>query len=377
MVLELSDRFVLIPFNPIILQLTNQSGMIKFFRKIRQQLLSENRFTKYLIYAIGEIVLVVIGILIALQINNNNQAKKREIEVREILSQIQEELAINVQNADKILLSYCKKDSLIYAVLNDKINKSDYKVLDNNMTEVTELAYLILDYDELVIIDNGYLGLIKNTGNFPVRFKPLLEPLKQLYENDKKWLYDYNGLIKENVFENENYWKYNKQWYSNLYFQMKIDEEAIDFFLSDPFYKNQVTSYSEIFRVHLGLIAGFRIKAKNMFNTITTILGNGRMAIEKEYPFLIEADDYKNWYGTYSFKDVNEELNEFEIIYKENSIYELQKDSIFIEIIPLADNLYCLGDLGGFNRFIINEKNEVVGGNFHWWRFRTDINKID
>jgi hypothetical protein len=46
--------------------------MIKFFRKIRQKLLSENKFSKYLIYAIGEIILVVIGILIALQINNWN-----------------------------------------------------------------------------------------------------------------------------------------------------------------------------------------------------------------------------------------------------------------------------------------------------------------
>jgi len=46
--------------------------MIKFFRKIRQQLLTENKFSKYLLYAIGEIVLVVIGILIALQINNWN-----------------------------------------------------------------------------------------------------------------------------------------------------------------------------------------------------------------------------------------------------------------------------------------------------------------
>ena len=46
--------------------------MIKFFRKIRQQLLAENRLGKYLIYALGEIVLVVIGILIALQINNWN-----------------------------------------------------------------------------------------------------------------------------------------------------------------------------------------------------------------------------------------------------------------------------------------------------------------
>ena len=50
--------------------------MIKFFRRIRQQLLSENKFSKYLLYALGEIVLVVIGILIALQINNWNQAQK-------------------------------------------------------------------------------------------------------------------------------------------------------------------------------------------------------------------------------------------------------------------------------------------------------------
>ena len=52
--------------------------MIKFFRKIRQKLLSENKFSKYLLYAIGEIVLVVIGILIALQINNWNENKKNE-----------------------------------------------------------------------------------------------------------------------------------------------------------------------------------------------------------------------------------------------------------------------------------------------------------
>jgi hypothetical protein len=43
--------------------------MIKFFRKIRQGLISESKFSKYLLYAIGEIVLVVIGIFIALQLN--------------------------------------------------------------------------------------------------------------------------------------------------------------------------------------------------------------------------------------------------------------------------------------------------------------------
>ena len=53
--------------------------MIKFFRQIRQKLLTENRFNKYLIYAIGEIVLVVIGILIALQINNWNENRKENL----------------------------------------------------------------------------------------------------------------------------------------------------------------------------------------------------------------------------------------------------------------------------------------------------------
>ena len=49
--------------------------MIKFFRKIRQKMMNENKFSKYFLYAIGEIVLVVIGILIALQINNKNQQR--------------------------------------------------------------------------------------------------------------------------------------------------------------------------------------------------------------------------------------------------------------------------------------------------------------
>ncbi len=52
--------------------------MIKFFRKIRQNLLIENKTGKYFKYAIGEIILVVIGILIALQINNWNENRKAE-----------------------------------------------------------------------------------------------------------------------------------------------------------------------------------------------------------------------------------------------------------------------------------------------------------
>ncbi|SDQ74030.1 DUF6090 family protein [Flagellimonas zhangzhouensis] len=70
--------------------------MLKFFRKIRQDLLSEGKTKKYLQYAIGEIILVVIGILIALQINNWNENRKddqMEIEVlREIAENLEEDI---------------------------------------------------------------------------------------------------------------------------------------------------------------------------------------------------------------------------------------------------------------------------------------------
>ena len=66
--------------------------MIKFFRKIRQKTLTENKFGKYLTYAIGEIMLVVIGILIALQISNWNENRKMRISELSILEEIQEAL---------------------------------------------------------------------------------------------------------------------------------------------------------------------------------------------------------------------------------------------------------------------------------------------
>lgn len=74
--------------------------MIKFFRRLRQNLISENRFRKYMLYAIGEIVLVVIGILLALQINNWNQQKNNEDKLISLLKEHQEELKLNKRDID-------------------------------------------------------------------------------------------------------------------------------------------------------------------------------------------------------------------------------------------------------------------------------------
>ncbi|PWK16927.1 DUF6090 family protein [Xanthomarina spongicola] len=77
--------------------------MIKFFRKIRQDLLAEGKTGKYLKYAVGEIVLVVIGILIALQINNWNENRKNSIEERATLENLLENLNLSKIQSEQLI----------------------------------------------------------------------------------------------------------------------------------------------------------------------------------------------------------------------------------------------------------------------------------
>ena len=76
--------------------------MIKFFRHIRKSLLSEGKTTKYFKYAIGEIVLVVIGILIALSINNWNETRKAKIRSIEYHERIAEDLERIIKTSENL-----------------------------------------------------------------------------------------------------------------------------------------------------------------------------------------------------------------------------------------------------------------------------------
>ena len=79
--------------------------MLKFFRLIREKLLDEGNLKRYLIYAVGEILLVMIGILLALQVNNwNERNKAREIELRALID-LKQEFDNNKNKFDKIVQS--------------------------------------------------------------------------------------------------------------------------------------------------------------------------------------------------------------------------------------------------------------------------------
>ncbi len=122
--------------------------MLKFFRKVRQTLLTENKFSKYLIYAIGEIVLVVIGILIALSINNNNQNRITKEKVQVYLMGLKGEF-----NASKIKLKNLME-----------VNKLNY--------EGAKKIAQSIDNDTMTLTEQQFSELLFNSFAFEIAFNP-------------------------------------------------------------------------------------------------------------------------------------------------------------------------------------------------------------
>jgi len=105
--------------------------MARIFNSIRQRFLKENRLTRYLVYAIGEILLVVIGILIALQINIWNEGRKEGLRERITLFNLVEDLRADSASFQEILTSLNKVD-VLHRQLYDVIqNGSEHKDLEN------------------------------------------------------------------------------------------------------------------------------------------------------------------------------------------------------------------------------------------------------
>jgi len=140
--------------------------MIKFFRKIRYDLMEQNKTGKYFKYAIGEIVLVVIGILIALSINTWNEKRKDGLKEHLILKS----LKVNLKENLKLLNLANKATSDAYnASLNlQELTTPNNETIDSN--KIDSLMSVTFDYFSFdansgtinEIINSGQLNIIKN-----------------------------------------------------------------------------------------------------------------------------------------------------------------------------------------------------------------------
>ncbi len=179
--------------------------MIKFFRKIREQLLIDNKTGKYLKYAIGEIVLVVIGILIALQINNWNEDRKNSVKEKQYLTSFKNDLLINITELERVIekSEFTSKhaDTVLMIYQNEIRDVPLDKLIRQIMTATGFTVYTSQEGTIQDIVGSGTLDIIKNDS---IRlaigsWEGNLKMIREWEKMEKKSVDEYDGFIMSNI----------------------------------------------------------------------------------------------------------------------------------------------------------------------------------
>ncbi|NEV94636.1 hypothetical protein G3567_10820 [Psychroflexus sp. YR1-1] len=219
--------------------------MIKFFRKIRQNLLSENKFSKYLLYAIGEIILVVIGILIALQINNHNELNKQRAKEIQFLKNIKSDLIFEekelerhigiregIVNSAQIALEHFKGKPVenIQMFNYHAFNVGIWQEFKRNNNTFVEL----LNSGNFTIISNESIksGLL----NLDIIHNQIISNREHLRNDMEHYFYDpwFKTVDLDPLAESFLFYASKKEFDNNI----KLSRQELDRLLNDTIFKN-------------------------------------------------------------------------------------------------------------------------------------------
>ncbi|MDX1470920.1 MAG: DUF6090 family protein [Flavobacteriaceae bacterium] len=196
--------------------------MIKFFRLIRMRLLSENKAIKYLLYAFGEIILVVIGILIALQINNWNERKKEYNLGNRYLEDIKSDLEKDVAQAEFILKEHINSISLINSIDSTLLKKEFHQPKEFewffNRVDTTDISYIFYRGYSFRPVNGAYNSLISDGKSGLIKNRQLFQQIQEIYaELNLRLESNYENLKR---IEEKIHWNYpseKQNWdYSDL-----------------------------------------------------------------------------------------------------------------------------------------------------------------
>lgn len=237
--------------------------MIKFFRKIRQNLLLENKTGKYFKYAIGEIILVVIGILIALQVNNWNENRTKQKEINETLSNLEQDLVANYKLANEKLKFYKRADSIIRLTVNNQLTVDDYK-------NPSFSGNVILNWNLYTPQTDNLDKFIKSEDLVSKQLTPLVIQSK-LLKQQETWLNNAWDKFDKTIDDIYSFYS-NQEWFGGQD-ALSITQE-IDFKLNNPAYRQKVFLYWVVMQNYANNITRYRTENLAVLGKIKQIRNN-------------------------------------------------------------------------------------------------------
>ena len=341
--------------------------MLPFFRKIRWRLAANNQFFKYSRYAIGEIVLVVIGILIALYINNWNEKRKEREKFDKALIEVEKELISNIKLCRRSMQDYVGIDSLVNRVLHDKLSLDDYR-----KDSLLSLSAFLRTYPGFNVRNQEFSKLQEISGEFEGERDTIKNHLIEVYVDAVWGVEAYDDRMME--LNNDILASYkDKDWYIDWLGFRSMNEGMVDFFLNDVNHRNNVALYAkEGLKTHHGFMDAFEKKARKSYFEIHKYLYSNGLKHSDSILFTSNVEDFDHYVGTYetewySFPMIGMSRDSVEIkIINSNLIYSAfypNGEISELEILPMSKFHFRYKDenISGFHRLIFNEYNEVIG----------------
>ena len=204
--------------------------MIPFFRKIRKQMADDNKPMKYARYAVGEVALVVIGILIALQINNWNEERKQRLDDLEFVESLHSKMVTDTTNlSGSILFIKSINDELSQAINlfqnAEKLTEEDYQIISNSLNKIAVVESLIPDRDSYdPILTNASLNRLDQ--NLKMKLLNYLAQINFVDNIVRKNILSLKEIWQEYVFPKLDFQSLDKQDHTNFDFEtLKNDVE--------------------------------------------------------------------------------------------------------------------------------------------------------
>ncbi|MBV7268493.1 hypothetical protein [Winogradskyella luteola] len=233
--------------------------MISIFKKIRRKFFS-NKVSSYLLYAIGEIILVMIGILLALYVNNWNEDRKLKSKINTTLKAIAYDLETDTTSANVVIEYYKTNMENSKKILENKITKTNYK-------DCLACLNLVTFYQPFSIQNKGIVQLKNLTDLSQSEKDSLIADITQFYSVFAPAIEKNNDRMESVVMKNFN--EFEKfPWFIDLA-QNNITDEIITYYTSSEDYKKRVAFHAMLaVGNHLGVAQQYKRNAITLIERI-------------------------------------------------------------------------------------------------------------
>ena len=303
----------------------------------------------------------MIGILLALQVNNWNENRKIKEKNYQLLHKVHEELEYNIFRSNGVLQIYRRKERDLSKVLNKEVTLEDY--------QTSRLAWLIFNYAPVLASDDDAKNLASFDINLNKKQDSLVFRITELYKRFKPILDAWDDNMGNYIKGLNDKLRDTKDWY---YLQglRKLNDEAYDYFLTDPFYLNEVWGYQMGgLGNHSRRTYQFNRDAKSIYLDLSDFLD-----LEIDTTLVGTPEMNGHYIGTYQYQD------EFLEIKKDgNRLVCIQKNEgpETTDFYPDSDSTFVLNRY--FGKLLKNDQNEITGMVLSLGTFKepTEYSKIE